>query len=77
VSSPCQSYRPGQLCREGFPMGYPASSACTGYTCMSCGRPNDRLPACQDEDLHPRWLKDDGSPRFAQQRQGEGGDHGN
>lgn len=70
--SACQSYRPGQLCADGFPMGYPASSACTGNTCMCCKRPNDVLPACQNESLHPRWLNEDGSPRYAS----KGANHG-
>jgi len=63
--TPCQSYIPGRLCRDGFPTGYPASSACTGRTCMSCGRPNDIVPACQREDLDARWLDDAGRPRYA------------
>jgi len=61
--SACKAYRPGKLCANGWPMGYPASSACTGRVCMSCNRPNEILPACQDEDIDPRWLNDDGSPK--------------
>lgn len=63
----CQFYRPGQLCRAGFPLGYPSSSACTGRACLSCGRPNEITPPCQDEDIDPRWLDDSGKPRFALQ----------
>lgn len=59
----CTSYRPGQLCADGFPMDYPASSACTGSVCSGCKRPNDTLPACMDEDIKPMWLNDDGSPK--------------
>ena len=60
----CSAYRPGQLCTNGFPIGYPASSACTGRCCTSCGKPNEIVPACQDENIHPRWLNEDGSPKF-------------
>lgn len=60
----CKSYRPGGPCADGFPLTYPASSACTGSTCMCCHRPNDILPPCQREDLGPIWLNEDGSPRF-------------
>ena len=58
---PCQFYVPGSICKAGFPLSL--SSACTGRTCLCCGRPNDILPPCQDEDIDPRWLNDDGSPR--------------
>ena len=63
MSNPCQSYVPGGICRDGFPLS--ASSACTGTTCHSCGRPNDITPPCQNEDIDPRWLNEDGSPRYA------------
>jgi hypothetical protein len=46
-------------------MGYPASSACTGRTCCACGRPNDIVPWCLREDIDPRWLNEDGSPKFS------------
>lgn len=59
----CQSYIPGSICRDGFPLGYPASSACTGRTCTSCGRYSDIVPPCQNEALGSAWLNDDGSPR--------------
>ena len=59
----CASYRRGQLCADGFPMSYPASSACTGSVCDCCQRPNDKLPACMDEDINAMWLNDDGTPK--------------
>ena len=73
MANPCKSYVPGQLCKDGFPMNYPASSACTGRVCNSCGQPaNVTVPYCQREDIAPRWLNDDGSPIFARV-QGEKG----
>lgn len=61
----CSAYRPGRLCTNGFPMGYPASSACTGRACRCCGRPNDIAPMCQNEDIPAMWLNEDGSPKHA------------
>lgn len=63
--NPCTSYVPASICNSGFPLRYPASSACTGHVCMSCGRPNDIVPSCQREDLPSMWLNEDGSPKFA------------
>lgn len=34
---------------------------------MTCGRPNEVMPPCQDEDIDPRWLDDSGKPRYAEQ----------
>lgn len=62
----CTSYIPGSICRSGFPMGYPASSACTGSVCGGCGKPNDKLPACQNDDLGKPWIDDSGYPVHAQ-----------
>ena len=59
----CSSYQRGkQVCDDGFPVGYPASSVCSGIGCPACGTGNNKLPPCQDEDIHPRWLKDNGLP---------------
>jgi hypothetical protein len=63
---PCASYRQGQLCSSGFPMHYPPSSACTGFSCMCCGKPNEVVPACQDENISSRWLNEDGTAKYAQ-----------
>jgi hypothetical protein len=58
----CSSYEQGrQVCRDGFPV----SATCIGVKCFSCGRHSDDIPACQREDLGPRWLDDDGKPRYA------------
>lgn len=65
----CSAYRPGNLCAHGFPLS--ASSACTGSTCRCCGRPNDTLPPCQNEDIPAMWLNADGSPRHYRQGQGD------
>lgn len=59
----CSAYQRGQICKNGFPVGYPASSACTGNTCLCCGRYNDIKPACQNESINLRWLNEDGTPR--------------
>jgi hypothetical protein len=75
-AAPCSSYRPGRICADGFPLGYPASSACTGRRCGECGRFNDKLPPCQDDDIAPRWLNEDGTPRLyrpPEPHQGRGG----
>lgn len=62
---PCQSWEQGkQICKDGFMIGYPPSSACTGHVCDCCGRPNDRIPPCMDEDIAPIQIKEDGSPRL-------------
>lgn len=70
MSNPCQSYVPGGICRDGFP--FSSSSACNGNTCHSCGRPNDTIPPCQNEDLGQPWLNEDGSPRHVRRIEGEG-----
>lgn len=72
---PCSSYRPGSLCADGFPLT--GSSACSGHVCWDCGKPNDIVPACMRDDIHPRWLTDSGLPKFYRptpNQQGE--DHG-
>lgn len=66
----CSAYRPGKLCANGFPLTYPPSSACTGYVCRVCKEPNKIVPACQEEEIHLRWLSLDGSPKFAENKNG-------
>lgn len=59
---PCVSYRPGSICADGFPLS--RSAACHGRTCWSCGKPNDIIPPCQDENLGAPWLNEAGAPRL-------------
>lgn len=58
----CKSYT-GGICKDGFPMNYPPSSACTGNSCRCCGKHNDVIPHCQNEDIRVTWINDDGSPK--------------
>lgn len=61
----CSSYEIGQqICRDGFPV----SAACMGARCFGCGRHTDKVPACQNEDLHPRFFDDRGMPVFARNK---------
>lgn len=58
---PCQASLPGpSLCANGFPQ----SAVCRGYACHACGKHSDVVPACQDEDIAPMWLMDNGIPKF-------------
>jgi len=68
---PCQSYRPGSVCRDGFP--FSAVTACSGIVCPTCGRPDGRLSPCQREDLGPAWIDEDGFPRMAKLKPGRVG----
>jgi hypothetical protein len=63
----CKSYKAGQICRDGFPIGYPASSACTGYVCSCCKRTNEIIPALHKENLGLPWISDDGIPVLREQ----------
>lgn len=65
---PCKSYVPGGICRDGFP--FSGVTACSGRVCHACGRPDDKLPPCQNEDIGWHWLDDKGYPRlFRKERQ--------
>ena len=51
----CSSYRPGRLCRDGFPQ----NAMCRGNRCSMCGRPSQAIPPCQNEDLGLPWIDPD------------------
>lgn len=62
----CSAYRPGQLCRNGFPQ----NAACQGTTCHACGRPTDREPACLRDEALAHLVNDAGRMTFADAMRG-------
>lgn len=61
----CRSYRPGDVCADGFIQ----KPICHGHAgCPHCGHMTvASAPHCQSESLPPHWLNDNGSPRFYRQ----------
>lgn len=71
----CSAYRPGGLCRNGFPQ----NAACIGATCHACGRPTNAVPACLRDEVPPHLMDDAGRMKFAVSRallSSLGGDRG-
>jgi hypothetical protein len=48
------------LCNNGFPQ----SSICRGDVCTMCGKYSDKIPACQNEDIHSVWIDESGKPKY-------------
>lgn len=67
----CVSYIAGEICKSGFP--FSLSSACTGSVCHCCGKHNEVLPPCQNEDLSSPWLDETGFPVWLKTK---GNNHG-
>ncbi|AWD90839.1 hypothetical protein HOT12_gp35 [Burkholderia phage vB_BmuP_KL4] len=57
----CTAYRPGSLCRNGFP----PNAACMGATCHACGRSADVVPVCMRDEVPPHLIDEAGRMKFA------------